>query len=58
MYKALTHLMSKLVGPCQSSFVPNRQNGDNIVVAQEIFHSIRTKSIVNTIYKSNWLLVG
>lgn len=39
----LRGLMTRLVGPCHSSFVPNRQSGDNIVAAQEIFHSIRKK---------------
>lgn len=37
-------MMGKLVGPCQSSFVPRRQSGDNIIIAQEIFHSLRKKS--------------
>lgn len=36
-------LMEKLIGPCHSSFVPRRQSGDNIIVAQEIFHSTRKK---------------
>lgn len=36
--------MSKLIGPCQSSFVPNRQSSDNIIVVQEVFHSMRRKS--------------
>jgi len=31
------------VGPIQSSFVPNCQSGDNIIVAQEVFHSMRKK---------------
>lgn len=37
----LRDLMGKLVGPCQSSFIPNRHSGDNIIVAQEVFHSMR-----------------
>lgn len=36
--------MSRLVGPCQSGFVPSRQSGDNIIVVQEIFHSMRSKT--------------
>ena len=35
--------MSHLVGPFQSSFVLNCQSGDNIIMAQEIFHSMRKK---------------
>lgn len=27
--------MTHLIGPCQSSFVPDRHSGDNIIVAQE-----------------------
>lgn len=37
----LRPVMSKLVNPCQSSFIPNRQSRDNIVIAQEIFYSMR-----------------
>lgn len=37
----LRPVMSQLVNPCQSNFIPNRQSRDNIVIAQEIFHSIR-----------------
>jgi len=32
-----------MIRPCQTSFVPSRQEGDNIIVAQEIFHSMRKK---------------
>lgn len=35
--------MSSLVNPCQSSFIPHRQSRDNIIVAQEIFHSMRLR---------------
>lgn len=50
-YKVITKLLAnrlrliigRLVNPCQSSFVPNRQSRDNIIVAQEIFHSMRRK---------------
>lgn len=41
---SLRDSMGKLIRPCQSSFVPNRQSGDNIFVAQEVFHSMRRKS--------------
>lgn len=39
----LRFIMGTLVNPCQSSFIPNRQSRDNINVAQEVFHSMRTK---------------
>lgn len=39
----LRMLMGTLVNPCQSSFIPHRQSCDNIIMAQEIFHSIRNK---------------
>lgn len=50
-YKVITKLLAQrlrvimcaLVNPCQSSFIPNRQSRDNIIVAQEIFHSMRLK---------------
>lgn len=44
--------MSKLVGPCQSSFVPHRQSGDNIIVAQEVFQSMRKKT-----GKTGWMAI-
>lgn len=40
----LRGIMGNLIGPCQSSFVPNRQSGDNVIVAQEVFHSMTRKS--------------
>lgn len=59
-YKVITKLlanrlrliMGKLVNPCQSSFVPNRQSRDNIIVAQEIFHSMRRKK-----GKKGWMAI-
>jgi hypothetical protein len=36
--------MEKLIGPWQSSFIPSRQSADNIIVAQEVFHSMRKKT--------------
>lgn len=50
-YKTLTKLLANrlrplmvsLVSPCQSSFVPKRQSRDNIIVAQEVIHSMRSK---------------
>lgn len=35
--------MEELVSPCQCSFIPNRQSGDNIVIAQEVIHSMKKK---------------
>lgn len=35
--------MSQLTGPCQASFIPGRATSDNIVVAQEIIHSLRKR---------------
>ena len=37
----LKKLMSKLISEVQSSFVPGRYIRDNIIVAQEIIHSMR-----------------
>ena len=36
-------LLSRLIGPAQTSFVSGRQITDNIVLAQEIIHSMRNK---------------
>nr|GME00746.1 splicing factor 3B subunit 2 [Ipomoea batatas] len=46
--KALTNrikpILKKLIGPEQSSFVPGRQITDNILVYQEVLHSMRTRN--------------
>lgn len=34
--------MEDLVSPHQCNFVPNRHNSDNIIIAQEVIHSMRT----------------
>lgn len=39
----LKPLMSKLVSPAQTSFVPGRHMTENILIAQEILHSFHTK---------------
>lgn len=49
IYKTLTkaianrlkNTLNKLVAPNQCSFIPGRQSSDNIVIAQEVFHSMR-----------------
>ena len=42
--RQLKYLMPKLIGPSQCSFVPGRQSSDNILVAQEVMHSMRFKT--------------
>ena len=29
--------------PCQCSFIPHRNCGDNIILARKVFHTMRTK---------------
>ncbi|CAL1355748.1 unnamed protein product [Linum trigynum] len=45
--KAITNrlkpIMRKLVSPRQSSFIPGRQTTDNIIVLQEVLHTLRKK---------------
>ena len=36
-------IMNKVVAPMQSSFVPGRQITDNIIITQEVVHSMRTR---------------
>lgn len=48
----LRGLMSSLVNPCQSSFIPNCQGRDNIIIAQELFHSMRCKK-----GKKGWMAI-
>ena len=35
--------MGFLVHPCQCSFIPNHNNGDNIIIAQEVIHTMRSQ---------------
>ena len=35
-------IMNKIVTPMQSSFVPGRHITDNIIITQEVVHSMRT----------------
>ena len=39
----LKRVMPKIISPNHCSFVPGRQGADNIIVAQEIIHSMRNK---------------
>lgn len=59
-YKAITkmvarrirYIMPDLVGPEQSAFIPHRQGQDNIILAQEIFYSMRHKK-----GKKGWMAI-
>lgn len=59
-YKVVTKLlaqrlrvvMGSLVNPCQSSFISNRQSRHNIIVAQEVFHSMRRRK-----GKKGWMAI-
>lgn len=35
-------LLSNLVGPLQGSFIPGRGTKDNIILAQEVMHTLHT----------------
>lgn len=37
----LKRVIGDLVGDCQASFIPGRQATDNIVITQEVLHSLR-----------------
>ena len=39
----LKHCLPEIIGPMQSSFIPGRHITDNIIVAQEVIHSMRNK---------------
>lgn len=41
--RRIRDFLTKLACPAQCAFVPKRRSHDNIVVAQEIFHSMRSK---------------
>lgn len=59
-YKTVTKLLARrlreslhlLIGPSQCSFVPKCQSHDNIIVAWEIFHSMRQKK-----GKKGWMAI-
>lgn len=39
----LKPLLDKLISPLQSAFVPGRRSVDNVIVVQELIHSISNK---------------
>lgn len=43
MVGRLKGIMNKLIDPAQSSFIPGRLSAYNIVVVQEVAHSMRRK---------------
>ena len=40
----LKRVLPRLVSPIQSSFIPGRQITDNVIVMQEVLHSMRRKT--------------
>lgn len=52
MVGRLKGVMTKLIGPAQTSFIPGRLSTDNIVVVQEVVHSMRRKQ-----GKRGWMLL-
>lgn len=52
MVGRLKGVISKLVGPAQSSFIPGRLSTDNIVVVQEAVHSMQRKK-----GRKGWMLL-
>ena len=43
MTNRLKDIMASVIAPNQSSFVPGRQITDNLIINQEVLHSMRTK---------------
>jgi hypothetical protein len=41
--RRLRNVMEQLVSPCQCSFIPGRNSGDNIIISQEVIHSMKLK---------------
>ncbi|KAG7567714.1 Ribonuclease H domain [Arabidopsis thaliana x Arabidopsis arenosa] len=52
MVNRLKSVISKLIGPAQSSFIPGRLSIDNIVLVQEVVHSMRRKK-----GRKGWMLL-
>ncbi|CAA7036129.1 unnamed protein product [Microthlaspi erraticum] len=52
MVGRMKRVMTKLIGPAQSSFIPGRLSTDNVVIVQEAVHSMRRKK-----GKKGWMLL-
>ena len=60
MYKVVTKIivarlrpyLGKLISPMQTAFVPGRKGTDNVIIAQEVLHSLGKKKVGPVI----WLL--
>ncbi|CAA7036314.1 unnamed protein product [Microthlaspi erraticum] len=52
MVGRMKRVMTKLIGPAQSSFIPGRLSTDNVVIVQEAVHSMRQKK-----GKKGWMLL-
>lgn len=59
-YKTVTNILStrlrmvieELVDPCQCSFIPNRNSRNNIIIVQEVIHSMKNKN-----GQSGWIAI-
>lgn len=52
MVGRMKRVITKLIGPAQSSFIPGRLSTDNVVIVQEAVHSMRRKK-----GKKGWMLL-
>lgn len=39
----LKHVLGELISPNQASFIPGRQSVDNVIICQEILHTMSQK---------------
>ena len=63
IYKAVTKvfvnriwpLLKRIIGPSQASFIPDRHTSDNIIITQEIIHTLEHKkgNVGGVIFKIN-----